>query len=139
MRARPLVSLLCLLAACGPPSLPVTLTATPSAAPVDAMACAQKKVGSLGYRLKAFDDQELRLQVRKPDETAHRPDPQFRRNNEELDITAVPGADGKTTLTVVGHTFAELETHRGPTEEEQRASTGVKESAQAILDACGQP
>ena len=30
-----------------------------------------------------------------------------------------------------------LQTHRGPTEEEEPASAGVKEAAQAVLDTCG--
>jgi hypothetical protein len=139
MRVRPFIAALCLLAACGAPSYPVTLTASPTAAPAAAVECAKQKLGPLGYRAAAYDDQEFRLQARKPDLKATRANPQFRRNIDELDITAAPGADGKTTLTVVGHTYAELETHRGPTEEEERASTGVKESAQAILDACGKP
>jgi hypothetical protein len=29
------------------------------------------------------------------------------------------------------------QTHRGPTEEEEAASSGVKEAAQKVLDACG--
>jgi hypothetical protein len=139
MRVRPLVPVLCLIGACGAPSFPVTLTASPSASPADAIGCARQKLGPLGYRPTAYDDQEFRLQARKPDDRAQRADPQFRRNIDQLDITAAPGADGKTTLTVVGRTYAELETHRGPTEEEERASTGVKESAQAIVEGCGQP
>jgi hypothetical protein len=139
MRVRPFVAALCLLAACGAPSYPVTLTASPAAAPAAAIECAKQKLGPLGYRATAYDDQELRLQARKPDLKVTRANPQFRRNIDELDITGAPGADGKTTLTVVGHTYAELETHRGPTEEEEPASAGVKESVQAILDACGKP
>ena len=138
MRGRPFVPALCLLAACGPPSFPVTLTASPASSPAEAITCAREKLGPLGYRPTAYDDQELRLQARKPDYTVQRANPQFRRNIEQLDITAAPGADGKTTLTVVGRTYAELETHRGPTEEEEPASAGAKESAQAVLDACGQ-
>jgi hypothetical protein len=137
MRVRPFLPALCLVAACGAPSFPVTLTASPATGPADAIECARKQLGPLGYRQTAYNDQELRVLARKPDTKATRANPQFRRNIDQLEITAVPGADGKTGLTVVGRTFAELETHRGPTEEEVRASAGVKESAQAILDACG--
>jgi hypothetical protein len=137
MRVRLFAPALCYLAACGAPSYPVTLTASPSAGAADAIECARQKIGPLGYRATAYDDQEFRLQARKPDTKATRANPQFRRNIEQLDISAAPGADGRTTLTVVGHTYAELETHRGPTEEEERASAAVRESAQAILDACG--
>jgi len=137
MRVRPFLPALCLAAACGAPSFPVTLTASPAASPADAIECARQKIGPLGYRATAYDDQEFRLQARKTDSKVARANPQFRRNIDQLDITATPGADGKTSLTVVGRTYAELETHRGPTEEEERASAGVRESAQAILDACG--
>ena len=139
MRVRPFLAALCLLAACGAPSFPVTLTASPAAGPAAAVECAKQKLGPLGYRATAYDDQEFHLQARKPDLKVTRANPQFRRNIDQLDITAAPGADGKTALTVVGRTYAELETHRGPTEEEERASAGVKESAQAIVDACGKP
>jgi hypothetical protein len=138
MRVRPFVPVLCLVAACGAPSFPVTLTASPAASPADAIACVRQKIGPLGYRPTAYDDQDFRLLARKPDLKATRANPEFRRNIDQLEITAAPGSDGKTKLTVVGRTYAELETHRGPTEEEERASAGVKESAQAILDACGQ-
>ena len=137
MRVRPFLPALCFVAACGAPSFPVTLTASPTTGPADAIECARKQLGPLGYRQTAYNDQELRVLARKPDTKTTRANPQFRRNIDQLEITAVPGADGKTALTVVGRTFAELETHRGPTEEEERASTGVKESAQAILDGCG--
>jgi hypothetical protein len=139
MRVLPFVPALCFLGACGAPSYPVTLTASPAASPVDAMQCVRQKIGPMGYRPTAYDDQDLRLLARKPDLKVTRANPQFRRNIDQLEVTAAPGADGKTTLTVVGRTYAELETHRGPTEEEEQASSGVKESAQAILDTCAKP
>jgi hypothetical protein len=136
MRVIPLVPFVCLAWACGT-TLPVTLTATPASSPPDAMACARKKLTALGYRQVAYDEVDLRVVARKQDPTAHRADPQFRYNTDQIEATAAPGADGKTALTVQGRTIAMLDTHRGPTEEEEQASSGVKEAAQAVLDACG--
>jgi hypothetical protein len=139
MRAYPILGLLLLTGACGRGSYISVLTATPSAAPGDAIACARAKLGPLGYQQTAFDQAENRVTARKINSSIHRADLQYRRNVDRLEIQAVPGADGKTTLTVTGRSFAEFETHRGPTEEEEPASADVKESSQAILDACGQP
>jgi hypothetical protein len=139
MRPHPLLgSTVLLLGACGGGSFPVTLTAAPASSPPDAIACARAKLDTLGYQVTAFDQQDNRLSVRKIDNSVQRADPQYRRNLDRIEVQAAPTADGKTSLTVTGRTYAELETHRGPTEEEQRASAAVRQSAQAVVEACGQ-
>ena len=138
MRSYPILVAAVLLGACGGPgSLPVALTASPASSPPDAMACVKAKLDTLGYAPTSFDQTDLRLTVRKIDNSVHRADPQYRRNIDRLEVQASPSADGKTTLTVIGHTFAEFETHRGPTEQEEPASANARESAQALVDACG--
>jgi hypothetical protein len=137
MRLHPILGTLLLVGACGGGSYPVTLTASPSTSAADAIDCARGQFRKLGYQQTSFDETDFRVTGRKVDNSVHRADPQYRRNIDRLEIQAAPTADGKTSLTVTGHTFAELETHRGPTEEEQQASAGVKQSSQAILDACG--
>jgi len=139
MRSYLILGTLFLLGACGGGSFPATLTASPSAGPADVIACARTKLTSLGYQQTSFDQAGFRVTARKVDNNAHRADPQFRRNLDRIEVLAAPAANGKTSLIVTGHTFAEFETHRGPTEEEERASANVKSSAQAVLDACGQP
>ena len=136
MRVLPLVALLCVSWACGS-TLPVTLTAAPASSPPDAIACARNTLTKLGYRQTAYDEIEFRVLSRKQDPNAHRADPSFRYNTDQIEATAGAGADGKTALTVQGRTFAMRQTHRGPTEEEEAASTGVKEAAQTVLDTCG--
>jgi hypothetical protein len=139
MRSLLTLGMLLLIGACGAGSYPTTLTASPSTSPADAIACVRAKLTPLGYRQTSYDDTEFRVTARKIDNSTHRADPQYRRNVDRLEAQAVPGADGKTSLTVTGRTFAELETQRGPTEEEERASADVKQSSQSILDACGKP
>ena len=137
MRSYPILGTLLLLGACGSGSYPTVLTASPSTSPADAIACARAKLKPLGYQQTSFDEIDFHLTARKVDNSAHRADPQFRRNVDRLEVQAAPAADGKTSLTVTGRTFAELETHRGPTEEEERASADVRQTSQAIVDACG--
>jgi hypothetical protein len=135
MRVLPLVALLCLSWACGS-TLPVTLTATPASSPPDAIACVRNNLTKLGYRPFAYDEIDFRVVSRKHP-NAHQADPQFRYNTDQIEATAAAGADGKTALTVQAHTFAMRQTHRGPTEEEEAASAGVKEAAQKVVDTCG--
>jgi hypothetical protein len=139
MRWHPILGTLLLVGACGGASYPVTLTASPATSPADAITCVRAKLGSLGYQQTSLDETDFRVTARKIDNSVHRADPQFRRNIDRLEVQAAPAANGKTSLTVIGRTFAEFETHRGPTEEEQPASADVKRSSQAILDACGKP
>ena len=138
MRSYPILGAIALLGACGGPgSLPVALTASPSASPPDAMACVKAKLDTLGYSPVSFDQSDFLLVARRIDDSIHHADPQYRRNVDRLEIQASPGADGKTSLTITGRSYAEYETHRGPTEQEERASAKTREAAQALVDACG--
>lgn len=137
MRSYPILGTLLLVAACGGRTYPSSLTASPASSPADAIECVRAQFRKLGYQQTAYDENDFRVTARKNDNSVNRADPQFRRNVDRLEVQAAPGADGATSLTVTGRTFAEFETHRGPTEEEQPASADVKKSSQAILDACG--
>ncbi len=137
MRSQPMLGTLLLAGACGGTYF-TTLTASPAASPSDAIACVRSKLRELGYQQTSFDESYIRLTARKIDNSVHRPEPQFRRNVNRLEIEAAAGADGKTALTVVGHTFAEYSTQRGPTEVEEKASADVSQAAQAVVQSCGQ-
>ena len=138
MHSHPMLGTLLLVGACGGGTYFTTLTASPSTSPPDAIACARAKLTQHGYQQTAFDQIDFRLTARKIDNTVNRPEPQFRRNVNRLEIEAAAGADGKTALTVVGHTFAEYSTQRGPTEVEEKASADVSQAAQAVVQSCGQ-
>jgi len=137
-RVSPIVGVLVCLACSGVGSLPVSLTASPSSSPPDAMACVKAKLDTLGYSLASFDQTDLLLTARRVDNSIRRADPQYRRNVDRLEVQATPGADGKTSLRVTGRSYAEYETHRGPTELEEKASANTRQAAQAVVDACGQ-
>ncbi len=138
MRSHPMFGALLLASACGGGTFYTTLTATPSSGPADVVACARSKLKDLGYQQTSFDEMDNRLTVRKIDTSARRADVQFRRNIERIEVETGAGADGKTALKVVGHTFAEFETQRGPTEVEERASANVTEASEAVIQSCGQ-
>ena len=139
MRLHPMLGTLLLVGACsGHGSLPVSLTASPSTSPPDAITCSKAKLTQLGYQQTSLDQTDNRLTARKIDNTINRPDPQFRRNVNRIEVEAAAGADGKTALTVIGHTFAEYSTQRGPTEVEEKASADVSQAAQAVVSSCAQ-
>jgi len=140
MTSRYLFASVLLFGACGAGSkLFTTLNAPPAAGPAEAIACARTKLTELSYRPVAYDETAHRYVARKIDDSVSRPDPQFRRIVNRVEVEAAPGAAGKTDLEVLGHTLAEYETHRGPTEVEEQASKDVSGAAQAVVAACGQP
>jgi hypothetical protein len=65
-----------------------------------------------------------------------RPDTQFRRMLDKLEVEVSPQADGQTSMQVTGRTFAEYTTQRGPTEIEENASPEVHSATQQLLERC---
>jgi hypothetical protein len=138
MAPRSLPGLLVLLAACGGVQY-TTLTATPSAAPPDVADCARNTLNKLHYSLLSYDATDYRIVARRINDSTSRANPEFRRIINRMEIDALPGSNGKTTLKVVGHTSAEYITQRGPTETEEPASPAMRQDAQALVQACGEP
>jgi hypothetical protein len=95
-----------------------------------------KQMDALGYKRSSYDTDELRVNGSKIDPNAHRADTQFRRVLDKLEVDVGPQPDGKTSLQVVGHTFAEYTTQRGPTEVEEKASEQVRSDTQQLLKRC---
>ena len=112
---------------------------TASAAPApDAFACVRDQLKAVGFTQSSYDTDELRITARKNDDITRRPDVQFRRMVDKLEVDVAPGSGGEVSrITVVARTFAELTTHRGPTEEEEKPSEAVRAAARTILDKCG--
>ncbi|HEX5385089.1 MAG TPA: hypothetical protein VFW66_00130 [Gemmatimonadales bacterium] len=141
MRPRfvPVGTLAALLGACAGHSYYTTVTATPSAGPAAAIECTRSTLTKLDYQPKSFDERDHRVTAQQINDSVSRPEPQFRRLLNQIEVEAKPRADGKTGLTVNGHTVAEYFTHRGPTFVDEPSSDQVKEAVQTIVQACGQP
>lgn len=127
-----------LLAGCAGGRLAQSVT-TASAAPApDAFACVRDQIKAVGFTQSSYDTDELRVTARKINNDVRRPDVNFRRIIDRLEVDVSPGSGGEVSrITVVARTFAELTTHRGPTEEEERPSETARTAAQAIVDQCG--
>jgi hypothetical protein len=95
-----------------------------------------KQMETLGYKRSSYYTDELRVNGSKIDPNARRADTQFRRVLNKLEVDVGPQPDGKTSLQVVGHTFAEYTTQRGPTEVEEKASEQVRSDTQQLLKRC---
>jgi hypothetical protein len=138
MRSPACLAALALLAACSNPPLATTLTAaSPSPAP-DVFQCAREQIKALEFDQSSIDTRELRLNARRFDETVRRPDVQFRRMVDRLEIEAVPASgNAVTTLKVTPRTFGEYTTQRGPTETQERTSTTAQQAAEKLIERCG--
>lgn len=132
--------MLLLTAGCGA-NAPLALSlsgASPSPAP-DVFACARGQLKALEFDQTSIDLQEYRLNGKKYDETVRRPDVNFRRVVDRLEIEASPGTEGAVTaLRVTARTFGEFTTQRGPTEEQERTSEVARAAAETIMRQCGQ-
>jgi hypothetical protein len=140
MRSPARLVALCLLAACNNAPLARTLTATSPAPAPDVFQCAREQLKAIRFDQSSIDLDARRLTARRYDEKARRPDVQFRRVVDRLEIEAVPSAEsGVTTLEVIARTFGEYTTQRGPTENEEKTSETALSAAQTILQKCSQP
>jgi hypothetical protein len=105
----------------------------------DAFECLRKQLKSVGFAQTSYDADELRLTARKLDEEQRRPDVTFRRVVDRLEIQVAPGTgDAITNINVDAKTFAEYNTHRGPTEEQEKTSTTAQSAASTLIQQCSQ-
>jgi hypothetical protein len=124
-----------LLAGCGR-ALSTPVSTQTVAGPDDTYTCVKKQLGDLGYKQTSNDVPEHRVTATKIDWKSRRADVQFRRILNKLDVDVSAAADGQTSIEVLPRTFAEYTTHRGPTEEQERASELVKADARQLLERC---
>jgi hypothetical protein len=124
-----------LLAGCGR-ALSTPVSTQTVAGPDETYTCVKKQLGDLGYKQTSNDVSEHRVTATKIDSKSRRPDVQFRRILNKLDVDVSAAADGQTSIEVLPRTFAEYTTHRGPTEEQERASELVKADARQLLERC---
>jgi len=107
-----------------------------SATPDEAFACVRKQLTTLGYKQTSIDVDERRISAAKIDTKSRRPDTQFRRILDKVEVEVAPRADGQTGIEVRPHTYAEYTTQRGPTEVEEQVSDQAKSTANALLARC---
>jgi hypothetical protein len=108
-----------------------------AASPEEAFACVKREMSALGYKQSSLDTDEHRISGTKIDAKSRRPDTQFRRILDRLEVEVGARADGQTGIEVEARTFAEYTTHRGPTEVEEKVSEEAKSAAQKLLEQCG--
>jgi hypothetical protein len=111
-------------------------SARTAAGPDVAFECVKRQMAALGYKQTSIDVDEHRINGSKIDLTSRRPDTQFRRMLDKLEVEVAAQADGQTSIDVQGRTFAEYTTQRGPTEVEEKPSDEVKTSSQQLLERC---
>ena len=117
-----------------------TVTDTSPVPAPDAFECLRNELKTVGFAQTSYDVEALRITARKFDESQRRPDVQFRRVVDRLEMQVAPGSgDAITTITVDAKTFAEYTTHRGPTEEQENTSTTAQSAARTLLQKCSQP
>lgn len=107
-----------------------------SAGPEETFDCVKKQLASLGYKQSSIDVDEHRITGTKIDLESRRPDTQFRRVLDRLEVEVAAEADGQTSIEVHPHTFAEYTTQRGPTEVEEKPSEEVRGAAAQLLERC---
>ncbi len=128
------------LGACVGRTLTTSLNApSPQPAP-DSFACARAQLKTLGFAQVSLDAPENRVEAKQYDETVRRPDVNFRRLVDRIEVKAAPGTEGAMSdLTVTARTLAEFTTQRGPTEVQERTSPRATAAAETIIDKCTQP
>jgi hypothetical protein len=111
-------------------------TTQTSAAPEEVFDCVKRQIPALGYKQTSIDTDEHRISGTKLDLESRRPDTQFRRMLNRLEIQVAPEANGQTSIAVQARTFAEYTTQRGPTEVEEKASEEVKTASRQLVERC---
>lgn len=124
------------LAGCGRTTFSKPVTGRTSAGPDETFVCVKKQVGELGYKQTSNDVGERRITANKFDYKTRRADVQFRRMVNKLEVSVAAESDGQTGIQVEGSTFAEYSTHRGPTEEQEKASAEVNADAEQLIERC---
>jgi hypothetical protein len=135
MHHRLIVGAMLVLAACAQRyAAPASIRT--AAGPDDTFECVKRQLSAMGYKQTSIDVDEHRISGTKIDPKTRRPDTQFRRMLDRLEVEVAPQADGQTSIDVQGRTFAEYTTQRGPTESEEKPSAEVQASTRQLLERC---
>jgi hypothetical protein len=135
MRNRLIFAATLLLPACSQ-RYSVPVSASTSASPEATFECVKQQLKALGYRQTSIDVDDHRISAAKIDTKSRRPDTQFRRILNKMDVEVAAEANGQTSIAIQPHTLAEYATQRGPTEVEEKESDEVKNDSQQLLERC---
>jgi hypothetical protein len=135
MHYRLMAGAMLVLGACAKPYAAPASVST-AAGPDESFACIKKELAAMGYKQSSVDVDEHRVNASKIDLESRRPDTQFRRMVDKLEVDISPEANGQTGINVKARTFAEYTTQRGPTEVEEKPSAAVQESTKQLLERC---
>ena len=125
------------LAGCAGGALATTVTQPSTAAAPDAFTCVREQLKTVGFSQTAYDVERYRVTAHRFDETQRRPDTQFRRMVDRLEIEVAPGTgESLSTITAKASTFAELTTQRGPTEVQEKTSERARTAAETVIRNC---
>jgi hypothetical protein len=128
------------LAGCVGGALAASYSETSPAPAPDAFACIRDQLKAVGFTQSSLDTDELRVTAKKYDETARRPDVQFRRIVDRLSFDVDPGSGGAIThISGEAATFGEFTTQRGPTEVQEKTSDVARKAADTIVRKCSAP
>lgn len=123
------------LAACSGTFYSVS-TGRTDTAPDDVYGCVETQLKQLGYQRTQYDVTERWYVGKRIDPSARVSSGTFRKRYDLLDTKVVPGADGKSALTVKASTFDEYATTQGITTDERSASSKAREDAGTLVRAC---
>ena len=129
-----------LLAGCGGRSLNAMYDVSTASPAPDVFQCLRERIPKVGFTQTSYDVDAQRLTAQRYDNKARRPDVQFRRLVDRVEIDVNPGSEGVVTrVTATAKTYRELTTQRGPTEEQEKPSKTATDAAQTLIDQCGTP
>jgi|SRR5882672_9180115 len=126
-----------IVAACGAKSIFVHTEMVSPSDPEKMLSCTKSQYDSMGYKVSRYDQDERRLEGKKIRRDIRRSEPNFYRAYELIETQITPDASGSTKLTLAGHSFFDLRTYQGPTDQEQPASDTVKADLARLAERCG--
>ena len=134
MRLLPLAGLLA-LAGCGGTLMSAMQGVTPSA-PDAAFECTKRQFNTLGYRVTAHNDTDLRLVGEKLDPSLRVANGLFKRGFHRIEVEIRPDASGNSAYSTKLQSYREYVSSQGTTLEEVKVPASAVADQRKLLDAC---
>jgi len=108
------------------------------AGPDEVYACVQTQLQKQGFQRVQYDVTRRYINAQKVDPSEHRSDGLYRKTVNRLDVQVTTEATG-TGLQVKARTFDEMDSQRGPVQEERAVTNQALLEAQELTRACSGP